>query len=389
MTVTTYRPLDEAIRVQLEASREHFSSEGARGKPASFNFESLEGLDLSDVVMVEGKLRETVLSGSRLINARMMGVEAPGASFDDTDASGIDLAKANLEEASFRRATMRNAVLRRARLQAAAMENADLSGGDLFGAICSNADLRGAVLAGTDLGATIFAGADLCGADLSGARLERTLFDERTVLHGVQGLDRVNLVSIVTPNGLLNGWKAAAWLARHATTVPPDVAFQAYLLGQMSSDEIVARGCEALDLDREQVNALRALLGMVFDVAGHATAEYTHWIGVPERIGPVQATGSFEGSSRSWWRLSAWPLLRFGVSTHPDGYAWGMGFDDGTADPLGVGTTTLDRLRHAGVRTEEVEHWPPMLEVIATLPDGRAFELRFDFGLLQRSKQLV
>jgi uncharacterized protein YjbI with pentapeptide repeats len=59
------RLIDEATRRQLDASRNGVAK-------VTFSFEDLSGLDLAEAVMIDGHLHQTVLTGSRLVNARLM-----------------------------------------------------------------------------------------------------------------------------------------------------------------------------------------------------------------------------------------------------------------------------------------------------------------------------
>ena len=110
---------------------------------------AMDGLDLREVNLSGGRLRD--------------------GSFFRTDLSGGDLSGTESYRAKFVNATMHDVVFDGAKLYEADLTKADLTGASLVGVDLRRARLFRANLRGADLTDAMLKGADLARADLSGA----------------------------------------------------------------------------------------------------------------------------------------------------------------------------------------------------------------------------
>jgi uncharacterized protein YjbI with pentapeptide repeats len=108
----------------------------------------LDGRDLTGVDLSRGLLRDSSLQRTRLMRARMVGVDAIEGRFVSADMTGADLTEATLRNADFTRAILRGANFSRADLRGARLFRADMTGADLTGADLTGADFSGAILDG-------------------------------------------------------------------------------------------------------------------------------------------------------------------------------------------------------------------------------------------------
>ena len=107
---------------------------------------SMDGLDLSNVDISEGRLRDTSFLRTDLSGSILRKVNGFRAKFVSSKLRSADLRDADLREADFTKADMENADLRNADLQRARLYRTSLRGANLSGA-----NLRGADLTYVDL----------------------------------------------------------------------------------------------------------------------------------------------------------------------------------------------------------------------------------------------
>lgn len=165
-----------------------------------------------------------------------------------------------------------------------------------------------------------------------------------------------------------------------------------WMLAKMRAPR-VATALAQLGSSTDQMKRTAAVLGAVFDKPGHAAAEYRRILGPPRATHPGTSTGTFAGSLRHEYTLPLWPDVVFIVNEHPQGYAWGFGFEGGPASlPADLGSIepwhwTADRLRREAIDIEILEEWSFDLEANLTFANGARFHATFDLGLLQSWEQ--
>jgi uncharacterized protein YjbI with pentapeptide repeats len=120
---------------------------------------------------------DSILSGARLIQMDLAGLDLTLATLKDTALSESDLSALVLVGADLTNADLTLTTLSDANLNGANLTNADLTGADLTRANLTLANLRSAYLNGA-----VLHEADLTEANLTNAILDDALFDERTVL---------------------------------------------------------------------------------------------------------------------------------------------------------------------------------------------------------------
>jgi len=143
--------------------------------------------NLSDLEEVLRKHREWITSGGKSgTQANLIGANLRGANLSGADSSDAHLSAADLRDAQLRHANL---------------IGADLVGADLSDAHLSPSNLRGAHLIGATLN-----GADLSDAHLSEARLDRALFEPRSLpeLRGIATAQNLELLTYAeTPDALV------------------------------------------------------------------------------------------------------------------------------------------------------------------------------------------
>ena len=122
--------------------------------------------------------RNANFTRARMKDARLAGIDAGGAKFEEAILEAADFSYAILTGANFASAHLEGAdfsggaQLQGANFLIAFLQGADLSGASLLLAEFSSAQLHGAVLAHADLKGALLRGADLEGADLGRAKLQ-------------------------------------------------------------------------------------------------------------------------------------------------------------------------------------------------------------------------
>jgi uncharacterized protein YjbI with pentapeptide repeats len=122
--------------------------------------------------------RSTNFSRARMMDARLAGIDARGAKFEEALLEAADFTYALLTGANFSSAHLERAdfsggtQLQGANFLIASMQGADLSGALLFLADFSSAQMQGAVLSHTDMQGALLRDTDLEGADLDYAKLQ-------------------------------------------------------------------------------------------------------------------------------------------------------------------------------------------------------------------------
>jgi hypothetical protein len=178
-------------------------------------------------------------------------------------------------------------------------------------------------------------------------------------------------------------------------------AFQLYLLSQMRPAAVVDAALQSIRATREDLaRASDAAVRFGFDSPVHSAQLYREVLGEPsasEKDLSVAPDSPLGGSTILHFNLTLWPGFDFVVREHPDGYAWGAGFDRtrGTAVP---GLRSILDLCQWGFQESEVtarlgpptredawSGWEDLSYPIRESPSGpvRRFVLRFDLNLLQ------
>ncbi len=168
---------------------------GADLTNADFDGASFVGADLSNVRMQCADITELYLADNRqaarcasargtnfsrakMKEARLAGIDARGAKFEEANLEGADFTYSNLVGANFSSAHLERAdfsggtQLQGANFLIATMQGADLGGASLQLADLSSAQLQGAVFAHAELHGALLRDADLEGADLDRAKLQ-------------------------------------------------------------------------------------------------------------------------------------------------------------------------------------------------------------------------
>jgi uncharacterized protein YjbI with pentapeptide repeats len=134
-------------------SFENATLAGAKLKRANIQRCNLKGADLSEARMAEATIADSDLSGVRLVEAKLHGIQAPGVMLTGADLTKARLAGANLAGAD----------LASVRLVEADLSGADLSGAKLLGADFTRADLTGVNFGDADLDGATFTDAAVDG----------------------------------------------------------------------------------------------------------------------------------------------------------------------------------------------------------------------------------
>jgi hypothetical protein len=126
----------------------------------------------------------------------------------------------------------------------------------------------------------------------------------------------------------------------------------------------------------------------------HSATAYEALLGAPaieREVDTAEVSGVFAGSRRLGWRLPLWQDLFFVVHSHPDGYAWGVGFRQcaaaGIPDAVRPWRFASNQMLSRADDVSVLEEWTDTLEVELTFETGRATQrwlAHFDLGLLQR-----
>lgn len=107
--------------------------------------------------------------------------------------------------------------------------------------------------------------------------------------------------------------------------------FQLFVLSKMRARERVDVALRELMSSRDEMRDVAAHLGEVIglDATIHGADAYRAVLGAPYSesiLTSSEATEHFRGSVCSSYELPLWPEMLFSVNRHPDGYAWGRGF---------------------------------------------------------------
>jgi hypothetical protein len=181
--------------------------------------------------------------------------------------------------------------------------------------------------------------------------------------------------------------------------------FQLYLLSKMRARELVDDALAGLGSSREQMSDVAAHLAAThgFDDVAHPADAYAELLGAAETeraLGPDETDGEFAGSKQRLYALPIWPAVRFAVNRHPDGYAWGVGFEQGQESEASLAATpeTVRPWRYtAGVllpladAVQVIDEWSDSLEADLTLRANgctRTWRAAFDLRLLQSWRHL-
>ena len=147
-----------------------------KGMSLALREDLLNGANLREARLQNSVLRFAALSTADLKAADMSGADLMHAQLDHANLSAVNLTNARLDHAHLGGATLTNANLRRARLRfttlsTAHLQAADMSDADLMHAKLNQADLSAANLKNARLDYADFAGAKLSKVNLSGACL--------------------------------------------------------------------------------------------------------------------------------------------------------------------------------------------------------------------------
>jgi len=139
----------------------------------------LKGWDLSGLKLsaYQGRAK---FQYAILTNAFLTKTTLKSAFLSQAELQGANLVGAKLQGADLVGAKLQGAILVEAKLQ-----GANLAGTKLQGANLSGANLQGAILSGANLQGAILSGANLQGANLGNTNLRDAIFDEKTILAGV------------------------------------------------------------------------------------------------------------------------------------------------------------------------------------------------------------
>ncbi len=137
-----------------------------KGMSLALREDLLNGANLREARLQNSVLRFAALSAADLKAADMSGADLMHAQLDHANLSAVNLSNARLDYAHLGGATLTNANLRRARLRFTTLSSADLQAADM-----SDADLVHAKLDQADLSAANFKNARLDYADFAGAKL--------------------------------------------------------------------------------------------------------------------------------------------------------------------------------------------------------------------------
>ena len=105
------------------------------------NLADLDSVDFNNVAKILSGIN---LSSVKLRNAMLRGIILPNAKFDDSQLQGSDLSNSDLTGATFRRAYLQNANFKRAIVDNVKFNDAMLCGADFSGAILKNSSFDGA-----------------------------------------------------------------------------------------------------------------------------------------------------------------------------------------------------------------------------------------------------
>jgi uncharacterized protein YjbI with pentapeptide repeats len=385
MTEPTATPWAEDV----EEHRRWIDSDGAEGASVSWFGEDVSGVDLKGAVLAEATLIETNLSGAVLEKADLSRVTAGGSRFDSAHLAEATFVKAELSGANFECASASAARFEKSTLRDASFERAVLRGAKFDQASAVRSRFVGADLRETSWWKTTLQGADLSGTDLHGARFADTQVDVATRFDGALGMAEMRIESILVNGRRLEGKDARAWIETQSTRPAWTVEFlELWMLAKMRGPRTEA-ALHLLKRSTADMIDIAELVGAVLDKPGAAAAEYQRILRTPRATRLVTATGTFAGSFRHEYLLPLWPDVVFVVNEHPDGYAWGIGFEGGPAelpaDPQSIEPWrwTAERLRREAMNVEVLEEWNFDLEANLTFPNGQRFHARFDLGLLQ------
>ena len=176
--------------------------EGTNLTKANLTLAGLSGAYLKDAIFREAKMNRAAVYASDLGGADLSDADLSDANLSGTNLIGANLKgaklKSNLTKAKLTGVDLKECNLRGALLKQVNLREADLSGADLrqtnfAGAELSKVKLRGANLFEADLSETNLKDADLRGANLrranlNGASLSGAIFDERTSLYQIKGV---------------------------------------------------------------------------------------------------------------------------------------------------------------------------------------------------------
>lgn len=223
----------------------------------------------------------------------------------------------------------------------------------------------------------------------AGELIEYVHPDTATATFGIEdesGLERAWLDATDVPTPLRPiAALVEKWVAGDSTWTVEDL--ELWMLAKMRGP-IVEPALAQLGRSVDDMRRTAQALGAVLDKPGGA-AEYWRILGLPRSMRPMTVSGTFAGSVRYAYVLPLWPYVMFVVHEHPDGYAWGYGFEGGpTSLPLDLASMepwrwSAERLRREAIATEILEEWSFDLDVHLTFANGARFLARFDLGLLQ------
>jgi hypothetical protein len=178
--------------------------------------------------------------------------------------------------------------------------------------------------------------------------------------------------------------------------MPDVVGFQVYLLSKMTAVDLTEEALTALGITTEQMTRAAHELAQRhrLDEIVHPATAYEALLGAPaieHELDPAEVSDVYAGSRRLGWRLPLWQDLFFVVHSHPDGYAWGVGFRQcaaaGIPDAVRPWRFASNQVLSRADDVCILEEWTDTLEAELTFDTGRATQrwlARFDLGLLQR-----
>ncbi len=143
-------------------------------KMITFINEKKLNVDLSEMILNQGDLKEASLEGAKFVRANLEGANLEGANLEGANFEGATLINATLIGATLINATLVGAKLKGADIQWANLEKANLYRANLHGANLHGANLQEANLQSANLEEANLEGANLEGAYIVGAYLQGT-----------------------------------------------------------------------------------------------------------------------------------------------------------------------------------------------------------------------
>jgi uncharacterized protein YjbI with pentapeptide repeats len=151
------------------------------GLKENLNGSTLNGTDLREANLSNGKLWEANLEKSSLHNAKLIGADLTKARLNESILINADLSNAILREASISRADLQGANLRNANLISTKLNFSNLRKADFSNANFFKADLSNAILNGANL---------VSGINITCDQIESAVIDKNTRLPDYILLDR-------------------------------------------------------------------------------------------------------------------------------------------------------------------------------------------------------